>query len=319
MTIAAALWPRWYSRRVSHPFQSRYFELAPDVQVLAECHIVPNDTARPTLVIIHGLEGSSRSPDILNLASKCAAAHMNVICLNLRNCGNTLHLCPGLYNGGMSDDVRLVLKELRERDGLTNIFVVGYSLGGNIVLKLGGELGRSGSDYLKGICAISPAIDLAACVRAIERGVNQFYEQRFLLGLKDKIRKKDRLFPGRYAVSQLPRVWTIRAFDNTFTAPDGGFADAEEYYFKSSSISILDQIDVPTLIIAAKDDPLVPFSIFSSPKLNNPSIRLLTPDHGGHSGFLNAIPSKSDNDIFWAENRVIQFCAEVDRERLKIV
>ena len=311
MTIAAALWPRGRAGQSNGRFSQRYFKLAPDVQLLAECHIDPKRSEHPTLVIVHGLEGSSRSPDILNLSTKAIAAGMNVVCLNLRNCGDTLHLCPSLYNGGMSEDVLKVVDELTAVDQLTNIFVVGYSLGGNIVLKLGGELSGDAARLMRGICAISPAVDLDACVRAIARGVNRFYEQRFLIGLKDKIRQKARLFPGKYAVEKLAQVRNIRDFDNTFTAPDGGYESAADYYAKCSSLHVLDKIAVPSLIITAKDDPLVPFGIFSSEKLNNPNISLLAPDHGGHGGFLNRAAGSRDSDIFWAENRVIQFCHQV--------
>jgi predicted alpha/beta-fold hydrolase len=311
MTIAAALWPRGRAGQPNGRFRQRYFHLAPDVQLLAECHIDSKWAGHPTLVIIHGLEGSSRSPDILNLSTKAIAAEMNVVCLNLRNCGDTLHLCPNLYNGGMSEDVLMVLEELTSVDKLTNIFLVGYSLGGNIVLKLGGELSTKAARVMRGICAISPAVDLDACVRSIESGLNRFYEQRFLIGLKDKIKTKARLFPGKYAIEKLAQVRKIRDFDNTFTAPDGGYENAADYYAKCSSLHVLDKIATPTLIITAKDDPLVPFSIFSSDKLNNPNIRLLAPDYGGHGGFLNCTPGSRDSDIFWAENRVIQFCLQV--------
>jgi predicted alpha/beta-fold hydrolase len=315
MTIAAALWPRKNPGAVLAKFTTRHFDVAPGTQLLAECLIEPSIPQRPTIVIIHGLEGSSRSPDILNLAVKAAATHMNVVCLNLRCCGDTMHLSPTLYNGGMSNDVRMVVKELKERDELQNIFLVGYSLGGNIILKLAGELGIAGCDYLSGICAISPAIDLEACVQLMEKGWNRFYEQRFLLGLKQKIRQKNKLSPDRYPLTHLARVRTIRAFDAAYTAPDAGYSSAEDYYSKASSISLLDQISVPTLMIVAKDDPMVPFSIFSSGKLDNPSIKMMVTDFGGHGGFLSIEPSNGDKDIFWAENRAIQFCSEIDKTR----
>jgi uncharacterized protein len=313
MTIAAALWPRKNPGAMLKKFSNRHFDVAPGTQLLAECLLEPSAPERPTLVIVHGLEGSSRSPDILNLAVKAAAARMNVVCLNLRCCGDTMHLSPTLYNGGMSDDVLMVVKSLQEVDGLQNIFLVGYSLGGNIILKMAGELGAAGAKYLSGICAISPAIDLEACVQLMEKGLNRFYEQRFLIGLKQKIRQKNKLFPERYPLKHLPQVRTIRAFDTAYTAPDAGYSSAEDYYSKASSITLLDKISVPTLMIVAKDDPMVPFSIFSSPTLNNPSIRMMITDFGGHGGFLNIESSNGDKDIFWAENRAIQFCAEIDK------
>jgi predicted alpha/beta-fold hydrolase len=312
MTILAALWPRKNAEAMLSRFVPRHFEVAPGTQLLAECFIESSDLQRPTLIIVHGLEGSSRSPDILNLAAKAAGAGMNVVCLNLRCCGDTMHLSPTLYNGGMSNDVLMVVKELKEHDSLQSIFLVGYSLGGNIILKLAGELGMAGREYLSGVCAISPAIDLSACVQLMERGFNRFYEQRFLIGLKQKIRQKNKLFPDRYPLRHLPKVKTIRAFDTAYTAPDAGYESAEDYYAKASSITLLDKVSVPTLMIVAKDDPMVPFSIFASPKLDNPSIKMMVTDFGGHGGFLNMRPSRDEKDIFWAENRALQFCAEIN-------
>ncbi len=314
MTIAAALWPRRKTAVLEKKFKARHFRLAPNVQLLADCYFHSSARKLPTLLIVHGLEGSSRSPDILNLAAKAFVAEMNVVCLNLRNCGDTLHLSQSLYNGGMSEDIRAVLEQLQREDGLSRFYLAGYSLGGNIVLKLGGELGESGPEKLLGICAISPAIDLGACVKAMEQGLNRLYEQRFLFGLKEKIRQKNKLFPGKFAVEKLSEIWSIRSFDNTYTAPDAGYKDAEDYYMQASSLSLLSNISVPTLILAAKDDPLVPFNIFAGPHMNNPHITLLAPDYGGHGGFLNRSFGNGDKDIFWAENRVIQFCSEVNSQ-----
>lgn len=316
MTIAGALWRRqkWIAD-MAHSSEPRLFAVTPHTRLLAHCSIDHAAPDRPTLIVVHGLEGSSSSPDIVSLAAKAMAAQMNVARLNLRNCGDTLHLSPTLYNAGNSADLLAVAKELKERDRLRKIILVGYSLGGNIVLKLAGELAESGADVIEAVCAISPSIDLSACVAAMERGFNRLYEQRFLGSLKEKIRAKHKLFPQLFTLDHLPRIKGIRQFDDLYTAPDGGFSGSAEYYAKSSALNFVEKIAVPTLIITAKDDPLVPFASFQSPSLQNPFITLMAPKHGGHAGFINGRLERLDNgstlDRFWAENRVIQFCEGV--------
>lgn len=307
MTIVPALWNRRLPP-IKTPSVDRLFKVKPHVQVLANCHFAEDAKARPTLIILHGLEGSSNTPYVLGLTHKALEYGMNVVRLNLRNCGNTLHLTPTLYNAGLSADLIAVATELMEVDGLKNLFAAGYSLGGNIVLKAAGELGADGPSMFKGICAISPALDLAACVDSMEKGVNRFYEQRFLIGLKDKIRIKHRLFPSLYDVSKLKYVKTLRGFDDVFTAPDAGCSNAAEYYQKNSAIRIIENAQIPILIITAKDDPIVPFQSFASPKLQAPNITMLTPQYGGHSGFLAHAAEDARRDRFWAENRIIEFC-----------
>lgn len=307
MTIVPAIWQRRLPP-IKTPSVDRLFQVKPHVQVLANCHFADDAKSRPTLIILHGLEGSSNTPYVLGLTHKALEQGMNVVRLNLRNCGNTLHLTPTLYNAGLSADLIAVATELIEVDGLETIFAAGYSLGGNIVLKAAAELGSDGPAMFKGVCAISPALDLAACVESMERGLNRFYEQRFLIGLKDKIRIKHKLFPSLYDVSKLKDVRTLRGFDDVFTASDAGCKSAAEYYEQNSAIRIIENSRIPILIIAAQDDPIVPFTSFSSPKLKAQNITMLTPEHGGHSGFLAQSNEGESRDRFWAENRIVEFC-----------
>ena len=312
MTIAGALWPRHkLANRVVASSESRLFQVAPHTRILAHCSIDKEAKDRPTLIIVHGLEGSSNSPDIVNLAAKAMMSKVNVVRLNLRNCGGTLHLTPTLYNAGNSDDVLAVVKELKEKDELEKIVLVGYSLGGNIAIKLAGELADKGALYLSAICGVSPSIDLAACVNAIENGFNRVYEQRFLYSLKEKIRQKNKLFPQLFKVDPLKVISGLRRFDDLYTAPDAGFRDSADYYKNCSALKVIERVAVPTLIIAAQDDPFVPFESFKSEKLLNPYITLLAPAYGGHAGFINGKPEQllsiAIEDRFWAENRVLQF------------
>jgi len=281
-------------------------------KILIHCHRFSDAAETPTLVLVHGLEGSSSSPYLLSITAKALALGFNVVRMNLRNCGGTLHLSASLYNAGMSNDVITLVDFLREKKQFSNFYLIGYSLGGNIVLKAAAELGLDARKKISGICAVSPSLDLNVCVSAIESGLNRLYEFRFLLGLKAKIRAKSKLFPGRFDSAKLSKINSLRLFDDTYTAPDAGYSSAMEYYRCASSLPMLQQIAVPTLIIAAQDDPIVPFASFLGPELNSEFITLLSPSHGGHGGFVHQEIEKNkellSNDRAWAENRVLEFC-----------
>jgi len=189
--------------------------------------------------------------------------------------------------------------------------LAGYSLGGNIVLKAAAELGSGGRDTVAAVCGVSPALDLGPCVDELEKGFNRFYEQRFLVGLKEKLKEKQRLFPDLYETSGLHLVRSLREFDDRYTAPCGGYGTAERYYRQASALPVLDRIRVPALIIQARDDPFVPFSSFTSPQLKSGYIELLDPEHGGHAAFIHKQAETPPwLDRFWAENRAVTFCLE---------
>jgi hypothetical protein len=287
-------------------------DVAADSKIRVHCHRCSEDPSTPTLLLVHGLESSAAAPYLLNLTAKALPLGFNVVRMNLRNCGGTMKLSPSLYNAGMSGDLIKLVDYLRSELNFSNIFLVGYSLGGNIVLKAAAELGTRAIERFTGVCTISPALDLNACVTAIESGVNRLYELRFLLGLKGKIQAKNKLFPGRFDASKLRQVNSLRAFDDTFTSIDAGYANAMDYYQHASALPLLPQIQVPTLIIASQDDPIVPFHSFQEPQLNSPFITLLAPTHGGHGGFVHQDIEQNKElgtfDRSWAENRVLEFC-----------
>jgi predicted alpha/beta-fold hydrolase len=306
MTLAANFWPRRLAR-LSRPTE-RLLEVEPGSRVLAQCHWQPERQRHPTLVLVHGLEGSSESSYMLGIAEQALAAGFNVLRLNQRNCGGTEHLTPTLYNSGLSGDCRAVLMELVEREALAEIFFAGYSMGGNLVLKMAGELGSGAPQQLRGVCAVAPAIDLAACADAIALPQNFIYEWHFLRGLRRRLRRKARLFPGRYPLDGVARVRTLRQFDDVITAPHCGYRDAVDYYYRASAIRVVAQIRVPTLVVTAQDDPFVSFASFRDPALAaNPHITLVAPPQGGHCGFVSRHPG---DERFWAEARLVEFCRQ---------
>ncbi len=306
-TIAAYAWPRRI-RFYSEQDEERLFEVAPGIRVLARCRWQPRRDEHATIVAWHGIEGSTSSNYMLATAEKGFKAGFNIIRVNLRNCGGTEHLTPTLYHGGLSEDLRAVVNELIEKDQVSRMFVAGFSLGGNLALKLAGEYGDDPPLEILGVCAVSPSVDLVASAKLILRGSNWIYQQDFVRRLKKRIRTKHKLYPHLYDTNDLRGVRTLREFDERFTAPAHGFADADDYYYRSSSLRVLDLIRIPTLIIHAEDDPFIPFTPLLDPAVvNNPYILLLAPQQGGHVAFVSA-DRKNGEDRFWAENRLIEFC-----------
>lgn len=314
-TIAAHLAPRRKYLQPAHEAdEARFFRTDEGVQVLAHCRWQENRTAHPTLILIHGLEGSSASIYVLGTAAKAFAANFNVVRLNMRNCGATEHLTPTLYNSGMTTDARSVITELIEKDNLKRIYLAGFSMGGNVALKLAGEWSHHAPPQLQGVCAVSPALDLAACAHAIESRDNRIYQFRFVRSLRARMKRKQQLYPDAYDLQHLRRVRTIRDFDEIFTAPHGGYTNAADYYAKASALPLVARIKTPTLIIAAHDDPFIPFASFNDERLkSNSHIVLLAPQHGGHVGFL-AEKSEPHGDRFWAEHRITEFCRAINAQ-----
>lgn len=318
-TLAGFAWPR--RRRVREQTAAdevRTFEVEPGVRLLAHCRWHDDEgegrAARPALLLVHGLEGSSESIYLLGTAQKAFRAGFNVLRVNMRNCGGTEHLTPTLYNSGMSGDFRHIVGELIGRDGLRSIFLAGISMGGNIVLKLAGEFGEEAPRELAGVCAVSPALDLQACADAIRMRSNWLYQRRFMRSLHRRVRHKERLYPELYDTRDLKRVRTIRDFDERYTAAHGGYRDAADYYEQASARQFIPRISRPTLIIHAQDDPFVPFGSFRHSSISgNPHVILLAPPRGGHVGFV-ADDSRGDEDRFWAENRVVEFCSLIRQQ-----
>ena len=284
----------------------RFFDVADDARVLAHCHWQEVPAAQPTLLLLHGLEGSSSAHYMAGIADKAWAEGWNVVRLNQRNCGNTEKLSRGLYHSGLTHDPLFVIRELIARDGIRAIAVAGYSLGGNLALKLAGELSDSAPRELIAVCAVSPTMDLALCVKALERRANFPYQWNFVRNLKRRMRRKSAAFPDAFDLSRLRRVWTVRQFDEAYTAPHHGFLDASDYYHRASALRVLDRIRVPTLILTAEDDPFVPPIPFTDPAVTrHPHLQVVVTPHGGHCAYVER--ARGDYDGYWAEREVVRF------------
>ena len=314
-TMAGFFWPRPYRFNVPND-EERFFEVAPGTKVLAHCRWQNDPNTHATIVVWHGIEGSISSVYMIATAAKAFRAGFNTVRVNLRNCGGTEHLTSTLYHGGMSGDLRAVITELIEKDKLSAIIPIGFSLAGNMVLKLAAEYGDDAPGEVLGVCAVSPSVNLRASSDMICLPSNWIYHHDFVRRLRRRIHLKQKLYPDLYDLTKVPLVHTIRDFDEHFTAVVHGFENADDYYKQSSSIHIIDRIRIPSLIVHAQDDPFIPFASLRNAALNaNPHILLLDPERGGHVGFI-AASFNGDEDRFWAENRVVEFCQMLIREKL---
>ena len=286
----------------------RHFDVAPDARVLAHCHWQPRPAEHPTILLLHGLEGSSFAHYVCGVADKAWAAGFNVVRLNQRNCGGTEHLSRGLYHSGLTDDPLFVVRELIDADRLPSIAVAGYSLGGNLALKLAGELGGAAPPELTAVCAVSPTLELAVCVEALERRSNALYEWNFVRNLRARMKRKAAAWPGAWDLAPLRAVRTVRAFDEAFTAPHHGFRDAADYYHRASAMRVADGIRVPALIVTAEDDPFVPTAPCRDPRLTgNPHVTVVITPSGGHCAYVEK--GAAGYDGYWAEREIVRFAA----------
>ncbi len=278
-------------------------------RVLCHCHwqAAQERSRRLTVVLVHGLEGSSDSGYVQGISARAWAAGYNVIRMNMRNCGDTDTLTPTLYHSGLSCDVGAVISHFAEKYSLGRVALVGYSMGGNLVLKLAGEWGDR--PPLVDVATVCPAMDLAPGSDALHEPLNRLYEYRFLLGLMRRYRRKAALFPDRYEIKGMGLVRSLREFDNKIVSRYCGFRDAEDYYYRAAAARVVDRIAVPTLVLHSADDPFVRILPETRALIKaNPYIDFVETRHGGHCAFLSRDPGE---EIHWAEATVIRYLQSV--------
>jgi len=283
-------------------------------QVLCLCHWQPPQVRaqRITAILVHGLEGSAESQYVIGNANKLWQAGANVIRMNMRNCGGSAYemarLTPTLYHSGLSGDVNAVMRLFTSREHLESLALIGYSMGGNLVLKLVGELGDNAPPELRSVIGVSPVIDLDASVAALHRPANRFYERRFVRALLRRYRHKVQCFPQAYDPQRAMGVTSVRNFDDRITALYSGFASAEDYYYRAAAARVIDRIAVPTLVVHALDDPFIVMTPKTTAAIRaNPHINFVQTEHGGHCAFLSSPDTASGSDGYWAESTLLQF------------
>ncbi len=308
-TIAGNYWPRELNER-RFPVRATLYESEPGVQVLVHSQ-QPAGQSVAEIILVHGLEGSSDAGYARSFARAALEAGYTAHRFNMRSCAGTEHLSGNaLYHSGQTSDLLAVLRTIKAR---APVFLSGFSLGGNVVLKLAGELGESAKGLIAGVSAVSTPIDLAACARRLQSPSNFIYSNRFLRRLKQRIRLKERLTPGLFRLEALDRVKSVYEFDDKFTAPAFGFGTADNYYATQSSQHFLDRIRVPALLVQAKDDPLIPFEVYNHPAFSrNPELRLLAVEQGGHLGFVSRTKPR-----LWLDGVLVQWMEEV-RNKLPV-
>ncbi len=295
---------------------AQFVEVAPATgsrmssQVLCHCHWQPPEvrSTRMTAILLHGLEGSSNSQYVVGNANKLWRAGMNVVRMNMRNCGGTEALSPSLYHSGLSADVDAVLRFFLATERLQQMAIVGYSMGGNLVLKLAGELAVEAPRQLRCVVGVSPAIDLGASADALHRPTNRLYERRFLRALLRRFRKKTTLFPQVFDPARADGLHSLRDFDDRITAFYSGFSGADDYYHRAAAARVVDRIRVPTLILHALDDPFIEITPSTRARIAaNPAITLVETRQGGHCAFLAKPDPATNDDGYWAETSLLRF------------
>ena len=287
------IWPALYGRRVfgPHPQYRRERWDTPDgdfvdVDFLATAPALPG-VVRPLLVLFHGLEGSSRSHYAEAFADLAHAQGWDYAVPHFRGCSGEINVGPRAYHSGDFEEIGWVLRRLRAGHAAgAPLVVVGVSLGGNALLRWAEEAGGTAATTVASVAAVSSPIDLAAGGWAIGRGFNrQVYTRMFLRSMKPKALAKLAQFPGLFDRAAMLAARDLYAFDNLFTAPLHGFKSTEDYWGRASAKPHLHQIQIPALVVNARNDPFVP--AWSLPHQNNVGrhVTLWQPAHGGHVGF----------------------------------
>ncbi len=265
------------------------------------------DPSRPLILVLHGLEGSSRRAYMLTAYAAMLAHGMAAVGLNFRSCSGEPNRTARLYHSGETEDMGFVLETLSERFPGRPLGALGFSLGGNVLLKSLGESGEDAPTALQAAAAISVPYDLAAGADTMEAGAwGRLYTAYFLRMLKKKIRAKAGILKAHLDTEGVLRTRTIREFDDLSTAPLHGFANAEEYYRLSSSNRFLSSVRVPTLLVHAMDDPFLPREAIPANAIDaNPALHRAFMERGGHVAFMHGGTPWSASP--WAEEEAARF------------
>ncbi len=261
----------------------------------------------PVVVMVHGLCGSHNSPYLVRLSKKLYKTGVASVRVNLRGCGSGRGRAKQIYHSGRSEDVLEVLKYIKELMPSSPVTLMGFSMGGNIVLKLAGELGPLGREYLSRVISLSPPTDLYASIQLLGTEQNRFYERYFLRLLKATVRYREKKFPDVPRID-FPRDMNLMVFDEIYTAPQGGFKSAMDYYERASSVWVIPEIEIPCYILFAEDDPIISSTSLDGIKLPQ-NIQVFKTKHGGHLGFLGS-PLKGR--FHWMDEVLLKWALEND-------
>jgi predicted alpha/beta-fold hydrolase len=260
--------------------------------------------SRKLVILSHGLEGNSTRQYILGMVRLLNQNGYDCLAWNFRSCSGEMNKSSRFYHSGATDDLELIINQAL-RKGYSSVDLIGFSLGGNLTLKYLGEAARAIDPRLRKAVVFSVPMDLKACSLSIIRRENMVYMHRFLMTLRPKVDEKALLFPDMISSDDYRHVKTLYDFDNIYTAPLHGFSNADHYYEACSSMHFVENISIPTLIVNAENDPIVPYMSLPMDvisKLSN--VWLEVSKEGGHCGFR---PSSLKNGVYWSESRALDF------------
>ncbi len=293
----------YFFRRIKKPPYTRVRIITPDQDFL-DIDTLTSGNKR-IAIICHGLEGSSSSQYIQGISGHLNKCGWDVAAMNYRFCTDDINLRPRVYHSGATEDLQTVVEYFKP--SYNEVSLIGFSLGGNLVLKYCGERESAIDTLISSCVAVSVPTDLYAGSLHIDKPSNYFYGQRFLQTLKEKMVRKNAQFPDVFPIEHLKQVKTLYDFDDYYTGPVHGFRDAKDYYSRSSSAQFLPSIRIPTLMINALDDPFLPDACYPYKEIKtNSRITFLTPKHGGHVGFTTL-----GEDCYWSEKVISQFIEKI--------
>lgn len=302
------LWGKLFRRQPAAPTVLERWD-TPDGDFL-EVHRLVAKPSAPRVLLLHGLEGSIRSHYAQGLLNEAARRGWGADLLIFRSCGSELNRTRRFYHSGETTDVAFVLERISHEFPLASLGMVGVSLGGNVLLKFLGERGKDLPNALRGAATISVPFDLARSSKRINRGFSRLYQRFFLGSLRRKAAEKAKRFPDLAPVEKIASLRTLEDFDNLITGPLHGFANAQEYYTRSSSLPFLQAIKLKTLLISAVDDPMLPPEVLDEVReiaAKNPALEIDFVQKGGHAGFITgSVPWRP---FYYAEYRVGEFLA----------
>ena len=258
------------------------------------------------MIVLHGLEGSSQASYVLSLLEEIKRRGRPACAVNMRMCSGEPNRVLATYHSGKTEDLDCVIRHLREKNNREKLFLAGFSIGGNIVLKWLGEQGARASEIIEKAVAVSVPYDLAKAVELMDRGFNrEVYTRSLLASLKAKLRVKKHLYPDAIRFERLKKCGTFRVFDREVTAPLNGFRDETDYWSKSSSQPFLKDIRVPVLLVHAEDDPFFPARLLPREEFRKSDyLKPLIVPAGGHVGFVTGAPWRWEP---WLEKTTLDF------------
>lgn len=309
-TVAAAWWPT--TRSFPENLEKTHaINVSKNNTLIVNSNLQSkNATQCDDILLVHGFEGSSESKYMLRMAKKSLLRGFNVHRMNLRSCGESLYTCNTPYHGGLWEDILHVINRVKTGK---RMFVVGYSLGGNLTLKMAGELGESIPDFIKGLSVISAPLDLRSTSDWLSQQELKRYHDKFLSYVIKSYEQRKELYPDVYPnLKSNPQ--TLREFDEKIMCYIYGFKNLEDYYCTNSCHHVLPKITVPTMVIYAKDDPIIPFQDYDlhlPPKKYN-NIKVIAAENGGHVAFIGR-KNTQDSDRFWADERIFSYFSYISK------